>query len=442
MIHNCLFTLKTIIASLQKCEIVSAALDENLLKNLTETSCSIIEDETFLIECRNAAAMVLPGILLHYPLSIMPYFSKLFIIEQHNCDNDVKDLVLRASTKYVNNMEKPSCVVVVLHGILVKLQSYVNHIDLEFIKESFMKKLQLICVESKDKNTTILAFKTFHLLISAIILRKVDPDLITLNIIPFLITHVDHGIDTIRHTVITSLKESFSFLANSGLQTVIDGLTQDYVENGIKSRGKLSVLSSLCEMSNIATILKLKPSFCRDLLELLSDVDLASHSAILYRVASKKHLSEIKSSNQHIHDWNNAWIFGISEALLSGCKDRKANTVNYIVPIMLKVNPNILKDLLSDIDCNSTILKFYTAIVFLRTARSMKNVSQETFQIKGNEKHGLWKQLLDFNLLSECIIHVDDQVSGKTSLFCKSQFFETSVILISEFATNYSLCFF
>ena len=411
MIHNCLFTLKTTIASLQKCEIDSVALDKDLLKELTETSCNIIEDETFLIECRNAAAMVLPGILLHYPLSIMPYFSKLFSSEQHDCDNGIENLVLKASKKYVNNIEKISCIVVMLHGILVKLQSYMTHIDLEVIKESFMKKLQLICFESKDKNTTILAFKTFHLLISVLIWRQVDPDLITLNIIPFLITHVDHGIDTIRHTVITSLKECFSFLASSGLQTVIDDLAQDYVENGIKSRGKLSVLSSLCEMSNIASILKLKPSFCRDLLELLSDVDLASHSAILYRVASKKHLSEIESSNQSIDIWNKAWISGISEALLHGCKDRKANTVNYIVPIMLKVNPNILKDLLSDIECNSTILEFYTAIVFLKTARSMKNVSQETFQIKSNEKHGLWKQLLDFNLLSECIIHVDDQVS-------------------------------
>ena len=31
MIHNCLFTLKTIIASLQKCEIVSVALDESFI---------------------------------------------------------------------------------------------------------------------------------------------------------------------------------------------------------------------------------------------------------------------------------------------------------------------------------------------------------------------------------------------------------------------------
>ena len=415
MIHNCLFTLKTIIASLQKCEIVSVALDESLLKNLIEASCNIIEDESFLIECRNAAAMVLPAILLHYPLSIMPYFSKLFICDEHSCDDGVEDLVLKASTKYVNNMEKHSCVVVMLHGILVKLQSYMTHVDLESVKESFMKKLQFICFESKDKNTTILAFKTFHLLVSAMICRKIDPNLISLDVIPFLITHVDHGIDTIRHTVIISLKECFSFLASSGLQVVIDSLTQDYVENGIKSRGKLSVLSSLCEISNITSILKLKPSFCSDLLDLLSDVDLASHSAMLYRVASKKHLSEIETTNQPIDVWNDAWISGISEALLNDCKDKKANTVNYIVPIMLKVNPNILKDLLSDIDCNSTILKFYTAIVFLQTARSMKNVSQEVFQIKVNsslseEQGELWKQLLDFSLLSECIIHVDDQV--------------------------------
>ena len=119
MIHNCLFTLKTTIASLQKCEIDSVALDKDLLKELTETSCNIIEDETFLIECRNAAAMVLPGILLHYPLSIMPYFSKLFSSEQHDCDNGIENLVLKASTKYINNMEKLSCIVVMLHGCLL-----------------------------------------------------------------------------------------------------------------------------------------------------------------------------------------------------------------------------------------------------------------------------------------------------------------------------------
>ena len=417
MIHNCLFTLKTIIASLQKCEIVGAvSIHEELLGNLVKTSSDIIEDETFLIECRNAAAMVLPAIMLHYPLSIMPYFSKMLSLDKLTCDqSNVENLILNATLKYVNDMEKSSCVVVMLHGILVKLQSYIIQIDLECVKESFMKKLQLICCESRDKNTTILAFKTFHLLVSAFIARKVSPDLISLEVIHFLITHVDHGIDTIRHTVILTLKECFIFLAGAGLQSVIDSLAQDYIENGIKSRGKLSVLSSLCETSNITLILKLNPSFCRDLLDLLSDVDLASHSAMLYRIASEKHLSEIQSNNQSIDEWNKAWISGISLVMMHGCKDTKTNVVNYIIPIMLKVNPDILRNLLLEICCQSTILQFYTAVVFLKTARSMKNVSQEMFHIKVDlssstvHKH-LWKRLLDFNLLNDCMAHLDDQV--------------------------------
>jgi len=430
MIHHCLFTFKTIIAVLQKCEQItykeSIFTYTSTVKNIVQVAKSAIntiEDENFLIECRNAAAMILPSILLHNPknlpsvLSDIVYSSSITNYEENN----IYHFIPNAMQELVNDFSKPSSVVVMLHAILVKLPSYFPtqlSNEFNFHVDFFVNRLERICIESKDKNTLVLAFKTFCLWATTITNHENAVSFsgaIMDRVIPFLITYVDHGIDTIRHSVTASLKQCFDFVSKFGKLSMVSDLTREYFTSDIKARGKLTVLTSLCELASITSILKFRPTLSEELLKLLSDVDLASHATSLYRAASKKHLAEMQKDNTSIATWKSTWIDGISTGLLCNCKDMKANLVNYIVPAMLKVNPVILNILMMEAQKESSLVKFYTAVVFLKTARGMKNTSQDVFNIpsgvsSSTDRNGMWKNLFKTKPLEDFIVHSDDQV--------------------------------
>ncbi|XP_066911466.1 tRNA (32-2'-O)-methyltransferase regulator THADA-like isoform X2 [Clytia hemisphaerica] len=424
MIHNCLFTLKTIISVLQKCEnpMLLQSLNENLVLQIAQAASEIVADESFLIECRNAAAMVFPAILLHFSRFIENLLVNLSSETFSPPGHTLVDFIISTVVEFIKNMKSMSCVVVTLHAILVKLPSYLLVSSKKCTVDLFSLSLQKICCDCTDKNTMILSFKTFCLWVTTIISKNIYVAVITDSAIPFLITNVDHGIDTVRHSVTASLKECLGYLLKSNKRSIVEELTQKYVTNDFKSRGKLNVLSSLCEISSMKSVLSTRSTFPKDLLELLGDVDLASHATNVYKTASKKHLEELQSRNESLSKWNKTWISGISVGLMSDCKDTKSNMVNYIVPAMLKVNPLVLNYLLSEFNVNSSMVEFYTAVVFLKTARGMKNVSQEIFKIKRSSSEGhIWNGLMNFDLLKKCIVHIDDQVRlDVLSLVCSS----------------------
>ena len=408
MIHHCLFTFKTIIAVLQKCEqqsIFTCILTFESIVQVAKSAINVIEDENFLIECRSAAAIILPAILLHNPDNLSKILSEInYGVEISNYDaNDIYHFIPIAMQELVNNFGKPSSIIVMLHAILVKLPSYFpapSHKD-NFLVDFFVNRLERICVESKDKNTLVLAFKTFCLWAATITTHENQltfAEVMIDRVIPFLITYVDHGIDTIRHSVTASLKQCFDFVSKMDKLSMVENLTQEYFTSDIKARGKLTVLSSLCEFASVKSILEFRPTFPQELLKLLSDVDLASHATNLYKAACKKHLAELLKDNAPTAVWKTTWIDGISIALLCNCKDTKANLVNYIVPVMLKVNPSIMRSLMIEAQNESSLVKFYTAVVFLKTARGMKNTPQDVFNISNGasshrEANGMWKGL-------------------------------------------------
>lgn len=473
--HHCLTGFKTSIAVLQKCQQVQPPITDDsknimILSSLARSAISIIDDHNVLVECCNAAAMVLLSVLLHFPRLGMEQLVEAFqqqaefgrhlkenVSNNHSSDDNsntnssvIVDLINNFLIKLLNSKTSyPSSVIVVLHAILVKIPSDVIHkqhngSDNSFFLTFLLDKLILISTESKDKNTMVLTFKTLASWVtecSSIVLKDASGilrgtyiEVLIRKVLPHLVVYIDHTIDTIRHSVTAAVKECFLTLSRTSNHEEIDAFCGNYFRSDLKSRGKLSILTKLCEFIEIEKILAVRPCLPSQLLELLSDVDLVPHACNLYKVASEKHLQDLEKSGKDDSStkWKDTWLDCLQFGLSSREHENQANIANHIVPALIKVNPSVTKCLLDQLkngvdDDNTSFIKFRMAVVFLKSARAMKsNVKLDCLDFstalngenklnsnsEKNEKF-LWKGLLSMAHLKRCLTDIDEQVSTK-----------------------------
>ena len=444
MMQSILSVLKTVIAVLQKCEGILSCDAEVLesLEHIIKWSVNILTDPIMLLECRSAAAMIIPAVALHLPVHMLHNvvshicckLNKKVLVSTEFVSSQLTEIISQSLDILFSSELIPSSILVVLHALLVKLPPQVLHSKFvssssnsSVFEEIFPTNLIEISQMSIDKSTLVLAFKTIALWVGEA-LRVASGNITNLSLIkivtntvlPHLVAYVDHQIDTIRHNVNSAMKNCFLLLSKSGSNDIIVVLSKEYFNGDMRSRGKISMLINICEFIKVDVILELRPTLPSDLIDLLSDVDLASHACDLYEIVCKKHLVELQMKNSYSKQWMDTWVQPIYLRLSDKNKEIKTNVVNHIIPRLLKVHPSIISELLAD---KVSGAKVRVVVVLLKSLRGMKNFANDevTFDSLKHETgdENVWKHLIQMADMKMCLSHIDDQVNTMSSWYLR-----------------------
>ncbi|XP_047133104.1 tRNA (32-2'-O)-methyltransferase regulator THADA isoform X1 [Hydra vulgaris] len=421
-------TFKTILLALNKCgdmeKDINKEVDETF-KFLLKISIDAVINEVIVLDCRASAAMVMVTILLKKNLVIE------FLLALHAGLHKNLSVECFHSLEFDSlflQLNKPSVELVLLNALLTKLPTNIlvsKLIDgdcLTLFKGFFILQLIKICESLVEKSVIILAFKTINTWIDiAMRLPPIDVplDLLLQNVLPHLMVYVDHHIDTVRHSIVDSIKKSFQLLSISNHFDYIITFMKNLLNIDLQSRGKICIMILLVQYIRVEEMLELENNLPKKVMSLLTDVDLSSHACNLYKVLSEKHLSECREINRWIH----LWTENIYEHMIGENKEIKANIVEYIIPNLLSTYPLLLKYFINDMKNKMTWSCIRTSLIFLKSARSMKNTSNDFSNVFTDFKEvdGMWKNLLNLSDMKMCLTHLDQQVRLDTlSLICNT----------------------
>ena len=235
---------------------------------------------------------------------------------------------------------------------------------------------------------------------------------VTLRLLHILNSFLDHPVDAVRHQVRNSL-ENVIIIINlfPDAEFQIKRLLSYWLRGNLMSRSKCLSLVCISDYVKIDRFLEIRKNLPTDLLDCLSDSNLASHVCDLYVKSASRHKSELSSQESGIEIWVEIWCEPVFKVLSCCGPLKRAYITDYVVPGLLKAFPmlvNVILERSRSIENSEDYI--ITSIVFLSSSRTVQECSNVRLLDQGADYEVYWHGLVQMDYMKLCLTQIDEQV--------------------------------
>ncbi|XP_070579099.1 tRNA (32-2'-O)-methyltransferase regulator THADA-like [Ptychodera flava] len=453
--QSCHVILKNTIAVLQKCfhgnrSAGTDSLHRNAVVGLINAVFEILSNSIFTTNCQSVAGMTLIAALKLMSDSENMVSMIMKTLLPHCCpghlpsvNKPIQDVNEELSNFRIHwNQLSTYCQLCVCHGILAMLDidslvsEVLPHTTLLDLMFTEIMKLQKSLVDSYSilaaSRTLTLWTHTAKQALQLSMQNNLRSSLsgqgsVSKHILDYVWENWEHAIEGMRYQmkIIFENVIEMHILATgkehriSNDSFILD-LFHQLMTNSWHIRSKYSFLVTMVTYIGSARVLELHPTTPQDVLSAMEEQTTAPYASDLYEKLLQSHKEQMKQmiseSSCHGDDtWQQVWLPPVLEVLNS----RKLGStllVQYLLPRLLKNNPESLDYIIGSLHTSSNESHLSAMITCLKVARSQGLLAQRPC-----DNSETWHGVIHVSLLKQAVCHKDNQISIQAlSLICDS----------------------